>query len=340
MEGVSILVCCYNSEKRIGKVLEHLAYQEADESVKWEVVIVDNASTDRTAGVALESWMRRDVPLRIVNEPDPGLSNARIAGLREAKYSIVSFIDDDNWVEKQWVQKVYNWFVNNDKIGLLGGQGEAVIEGSKPSWFDRELRSFAVGPQAQETGKQEKALYGAGLSIRKKAWEELVSGGFRFILSGRKGKSLTSGEDYELCLAIRLIGYDLYYDASLRFQHLMPKERLNWDYLIRLTQSFGRTDPVISIYSSAVNDNKGYDRGIRENRWMVVPYSVYNFIRSWPGYLKIVFADKEGKKEHKNFQRTKYRMLESFRLFPEFPGLVAGIRNRRRRVSDHEVQVN
>lgn len=327
MEGVSVVVCCYNSERRIEKVLDYLIRQEVEDFVKWEVVVVDNASTDNTSELAQSFWSRKDTPLRVVFEPEPGLSNARNRGFKEANYSIVSFIDDDNWVENQWVQKVFKWFSNNENLGLLGAHGEAALEGERPFWFDKVQRSYAVGPQAPDTGLQLKALYGAGLSVRKKVWNDLIFNGFQFILSGRKGKSLTSGEDSELCLAVILAGYDLYYDANLRFFHYMPKERLSWGYLIKLTRAFGRADPVINIYQSSVNSYNGYDKNKRENGWIVTLYSIYLFIRSCPGYLKISFSEKEGRPEHIIFNRTKYRMLESIRLIPDFPRLVSGVKN-------------
>ena len=327
MDGVSVIICCYNSETRIIKVLEYLARQETDSSINWEIVLVDNASTDKTAEVAMSYWSGRSIPMRIVPEPEPGLSNARNAGLKEARYAFVSFIDDDNWVEEQWVNKVYKWFHNNEKIGLLGSNGEAVIDGNKPFWFDRLQMCYAVGPQDKETGIQSRVLYGAGLSIRKKTWDDLKSNGFRFILSGRSGKSITSGEDSELCLAVMLAGYNLFYDSELRFFHYMPGGRINWEYLIKLIQSFGRTDPVLNIYYSVVNKNSGFKRMISENRWMVLLSAVYQFISNWPGYFKIIFSNKEGRLEHVGFKRTQYSILEILRLFPVFPAMVSSVRN-------------
>jgi glycosyltransferase involved in cell wall biosynthesis len=326
MEGVSIVVCCYNSERRIIKVLEHLAAQKVEKSVNWEIIIVDNASTDKTAETAENYWTREDSSLRVVYEGKPGLSNARTTGLEEARYSVVSFIDDDNWVEDKWVQKIHSWFINDEKIGLLGGLSEAVIEGEKPFWFDKEQYSYAVGPQGHETGLHSKTMFGAGLSIRKRAWTDLQRNGFQFILADREGAVLTSGGDSELCMAVRLAGYDLYYDSNLKFYHQMPQGRLTWAYKIKLAQSFGRTDPVLNIYYSSINRLKGYKRYVRENRWMVVIYSIYLFMRSWPGYLKILFTKKEGRREDKIFHRTRFRMYESIRLFPYLPVIVSGIR--------------
>lgn len=189
-----------------------------------------------------------------------------------------------------------------------------------------EQRSYATGPQANQTGKINRSLYGAGLSIRKSTWEHLKSNGFQFILSGRKGKLLTSGEDSELCLAVMLLGYHIFYDEDLHFYHFMPKERLNWPYLIKLTKAFGRSDPIINIYRSVLHRYRGYNKYIRENLLGIVLYSTYQVIRSIPGYLKILLFYKEGQQEERLFQRNKHRMIESFRLIGRLSGYVSKIK--------------
>jgi glycosyltransferase involved in cell wall biosynthesis len=105
MHGVSIIICCHNSSTKLPATLSHLRKQQVPRELPWEVVVVDNASTDGTSCVALNNWPQ-DAPttLRVVTEKRLGLSHARTRGLLEAKYEIVSFIDDDNWVCSSWVK--------------------------------------------------------------------------------------------------------------------------------------------------------------------------------------------------------------------------------------------
>ncbi len=119
INGISIVICCFNSEQRLPKVLEHLDRQILIDSIQWEVVVVDNASRDRTSDVAKELWKREDVSLKVVFEPNPGLSSARMKGIDESSYDIISYIDDDNWVESGWIQKVYDGMNKDPKIGIL-----------------------------------------------------------------------------------------------------------------------------------------------------------------------------------------------------------------------------
>jgi len=62
--GVSVIICCYNSANKIKNVLKHLEEQKGTELIPWEVIVVDNASSDYTFEVAKKSWKRKDVPFR------------------------------------------------------------------------------------------------------------------------------------------------------------------------------------------------------------------------------------------------------------------------------------
>src|SRR5450432_4205638 len=102
--GVSIVVCCHNSAARLPETLAALAAQKVPAGFPWEVVIVDTASSDDTAATAQRCWPSPPpAPLTIVAEPSPGLSHARLAGLRASRFPIVSLVDDDNWVAPDWI---------------------------------------------------------------------------------------------------------------------------------------------------------------------------------------------------------------------------------------------
>lgn len=250
--GVSIIICCHNSAHRLPETLAHLAQQRRTEGITWEVLIVDNASTDGTAEVARELWPAdAPAPLRVVDEPALGLSQARRRGLRDARYELLSFVDDDNWVCPDWVALTVEIMDAHPESGACGGMVTAVCEGAPPAWFSAVQGSYAVGSQAPAAGdvsEQPGYLWGAGLTIRRAAWETLASGGFRPLLAGRTGRSLLSGEDSELCLALRLAGWRLWYDPRLALQHYIPAGRLEWRYLRRLHEGFGASGAVLNPY--------------------------------------------------------------------------------------------
>ena len=255
-DGVSVVICCFNSSKRIPATLEHLQKIKTS-GIPWEVVLVDNNSEDDTTEKALSIWNINPVTrLKIVSEKNRGLINARITGVKSASYDIISFIDDDNWIESQWIDKVYDLLNNDQSMAACGGSSEAVFEINPPAWFTDFSFYYAVGKQQEESGYvslQKGYLWGAGLTIKKKAWNYLFENGFNNLLKGRTGKSLTAGEDSEICFALILSGWKLWYEDSLKLQHYIPAVRLNVPYLMKIYEGFGKAAVVLSLYISFIN---------------------------------------------------------------------------------------
>jgi len=252
MNGISIVVCCYNSAQRIVPTLQHLQQQEFSKALNWEVIIVDNSSTDQTARIATQTWNKNSITdFVIVNEDKPGLMHARMKGLMHARYDIVSFIDDDNWVEPGWIEKVNDLFSQYPNIGVCGGRNEAVFEDTPPEWFDKFKEAFAVGKQADNSGiidGKKGNLWGAGISLKKSVWEELIKREHTNLTSDRKGSTLSSGGDTEICYAFRLLGYNLYYEDDLLLKHYMPAGRLKFSYLEKLYEGFGKAYARLNCY--------------------------------------------------------------------------------------------
>jgi len=268
--GVSVVICCYNSAEKIESVLSHIEKQISN-GILWEVILVDNASNDNTVEVAQKWWTRKDIQLKIVFESKPGLSNARRKGLYISSYSIVIFVDDDNLMSDNYISRAYEIMSRNCDVGLAGGLGTPVSNIEFPAWFSKYQDAFAVGPQADQNGyvpNTRTYLHGAGLIVRKIVWDFIVSKGFSFILSDRKGKSLNSGGDSELSAIFRMAGYQLWYDSGLEFKHVIPAERLNWAYVINLSREFGKSSVVLGIYRSKINNLSGWKR-LKSFSWII-----------------------------------------------------------------------
>jgi glycosyltransferase involved in cell wall biosynthesis len=328
-EGVSVIICCHNSEKRIPDVLKHLMLQRVAETISWEVILVDNASEDDTVEVAKRTWNLWDhVPLRFYYEPEKGLSNARKKGILESAFNIVSFIDDDNWVNERWVQDVYLHMKNYPEVAIIGGKGEAVFEQQPPEWFDRFKRCFAVGPQTQKDGftnNDAELVYGAGLSLRKDAWDSILKKGFYFHLSGRKGNSLSSGEDSEMCLAVRLSGYKILYDSQLTFKHLMPASRLKWSYLMKLASAFGRAQVIIDIYESVLQGYGGWDKLKITNYFLSLLYSLYGLLKIMPKFILDNILLKSYPKSEHTFHYLVFNFVQKLNSCKEYRKAVNSI---------------
>lgn len=252
--GVTVAICAHNAAGRLSTTLNHLTRQIAT-GIEWEVLVVDNGSTDDTSTIARRCWPAGSLaPLRVVHEPQLGVANARQRAIREAHYEYVSFVDDDNWVSPNWVALVFETLKQNPTVAAVGSLGTAASDGPLPDWFEQFQENYAVGPCAPSGGDMtwsRGSFFTAGLALRREAALALFDAGFRFQLSGRKGGSLSSGEDSELCFALRLSGWHLWYEPRLRFVHFLPQRRLQWNYLRALWRGFGEADPVLDAYRYA-----------------------------------------------------------------------------------------
>ncbi len=253
--GVTIALCCHNSSRRLVETIPRLARQIVPPHIGWELLLIDNASTDDTAAVASQAWPEQSgIPLRIVFEPRLGLSYARHRAFNEATYDVVSFVDDDNWVAPDWVERAFNIMSANRRVGVCGGHITARFQSDPPWWFDEYKWAYAV---SSEIGKPRDvtdtwgALYGAGLTVRKEAWVQVLTLGFVSLLVGRSGEKLSAGEDSEICCALRLAGWRLYYHPGLHMQHCIYEDRLSWTYLCGLFRGFGGAAPFLELYSRA-----------------------------------------------------------------------------------------
>lgn len=238
LPGVSVIICCYNSAERLPATLRYIALQKVPSNILWELIIIDNLSSDATNAVAQQEWLRIGSPsqLRIVKECRQGLVYARQKGAEEACYSLLLFCDDDNWLEEHYIDNAFNIMQQYPNVAVLGGRSTAVFESESPYWFSRFEKAYAVGRPMQHTGIANERSYiaGAGMVIRASAFSLLQLSGFQHLLSGRKGNTVLSGEDAEICLVLLLLGFDLYYDDRLYFQHYIPEKRLSWNYCMEM----------------------------------------------------------------------------------------------------------
>jgi GT2 family glycosyltransferase len=111
---VSVIVPVLNGEETIGRCLESLL-NDSYPAERREIVVVDNGSTDRTAELV------RDHPVRLLAEPEPGLSRARNRGIAESRGEIVAFTDADCCVTTRWLGELAAGF-DDDEVAAVTGE--------------------------------------------------------------------------------------------------------------------------------------------------------------------------------------------------------------------------
>ena len=161
------------------------------------------------------------------------------------------FCDDDNYLDPSYVLIGEAIMNKNPKIGALGGNGEPVFEGEKPDWFDKYHYSFAVGKQADKSGKlnsKTAEIYGAASFWRRSVLQLIEKKGIETVLTGRRGNQLVSGDDVEWCFLVQLAGYEIWYEEQLKFKHLMTAGRLTWEYYLKLKKGISAGSALLFPY--------------------------------------------------------------------------------------------
>jgi glycosyltransferase involved in cell wall biosynthesis len=248
--GVSVIICAFNSASRLPKTLNALKTQLVPPG-GWDLIVVDNASDDDTVRVCREKWAGSDISMNLVREERPGLSYARHAGISISSREYFCFVDDDNHLCPDYLAEALEIMETHGDIGVLGGLGLPVTDGNVPAWIWKGWQSHAVGPQGANEGYVDNGrgfVYGAGMVVRRKAWDELADAGFESVLSDRSGKALSSGGDVEMCFALRILDWKIYYSPRLSFSHFMPADRLSWDYCQRLFSAYGHANSILELY--------------------------------------------------------------------------------------------
>jgi glycosyltransferase involved in cell wall biosynthesis len=259
MNGISVIICCYNSANVLHETLVSISKQVVYSDISWEVLLIDNASTDDTATHANKIWQSLQSPIsfKIIYEARPGLSHARQAGIRAAQFDCILFCDDDNILSPTYLQTGADLLLSRPNVAMLGGKGIPKTELPVPAWFERYAYHYAVGPQAEyskDITKERGFVYGAGCFLRAAAYHALLQKGFQYTLSGRKGTSLLSGEDNELCYALSLAGYEIYYEEKLEFEHVLSHKRLTLTYLKKLRRAVAYSSVLLIPYIEGRNE--------------------------------------------------------------------------------------
>ena len=268
MEGISIIICFYNAENKLKDTLKYIKELDVNTLVV-ELILVNNNSSDNSVKVINDLMADFDgFVFRIVEENNPGLTNARLKGISESKYDILLFCDDDNWLEKKYLQIGYDQLINNNRIAVLGGLGKEVSTVEIPEWFKDVENYYAVGPQFSSDGRvlgSRNVVYGAGMFIRKEYFNHIYRLGYVPFNTDRIGNSLASGGDSELCLAFQISGYEVWYNSELKFNHFIEPKRLTLDYLSRLQKGMNESAFVSRFFRDYL---KGYRPDVTSFFWI------------------------------------------------------------------------
>lgn len=231
---LSVVVCTRNRAELLADCLRSLTAQTLDPS-RFEVIVVDNDSTDDTRQVAAV-FMAGAPNFSLIFEPEPGHSQARNRGWRQARARYVAFIDDDCIADAHWCERIIHAFVAVEPPpDAVGGKVLPRFESPPPAWFSSDLEVRQFGSSA---GYQEQcAAYGfsgANMAFPREVLEQLDGFSLRFgMVDGR----LRMGEDTDFFVRMRTRGRRrFWYDPDIQVSHMTPADSLRLSG--RLRRSF------------------------------------------------------------------------------------------------------
>jgi glycosyltransferase involved in cell wall biosynthesis len=221
----------------IGKTLQHLAAQTEK---NFEIILVDNNSTDRTETIC-KDFIHENPQLTCFYflEKKQGLSYARNRGVVEARCDYLVFLDDDAFAFPDYIRNL-NLFLNNyPDVKAAGGKILPCFESQKPAWMSRYLMSLIstidLGNEVV-LFKGRSYPIGANMLIHRKIFKQY---GHFDVNLGRKGKNLDGAEEKDLFLRIKKDAIPIYYMPDVCVEHWAPDSRLTPTFFTRQALAIG-----------------------------------------------------------------------------------------------------
>jgi len=226
---ISAIVCTYSNASLLRRTLDSLIKQTLPPQ-EYEIVVVDNNSTDNTREVVRDFEERASHQIKYILETTQGLSAARNTGIQQSSGPIISFIDDDAEAAPDWLATVVEAFNQHPDAWGVGGNTFAIWDAERPSWLtDDFLPDLSIqdrGPIKLKLPRQQHLL-GTNSSFRREVFAEI---GYFPTDLGRVGKNLLAGEEAELCRRIHLHGKSMYHIPNVVVYHHVTTERMTRSY--------------------------------------------------------------------------------------------------------------
>jgi glucosyl-dolichyl phosphate glucuronosyltransferase len=250
VRSLTVLICSYNRAALLEETLAALASARAPNRCDVEILVVDNNSSDDTAGVVRRAGAEGPWPVRYALERQQGKSYALNHGLRNARGDVLALTDDDVLPAADWLVRIADLFKAEDPVFVFGKvlprwevmpPPELLTTPARDIWGPLALVDYGderVRYDAASFGRRRLPI-GANLAIRREAVQAI--GGWRTDL-GKVDNTLIAGEDHELCVRLYRAGlYSGLYDPSVIVRHFVPASRLTRAYFRRWFYWHGRT---------------------------------------------------------------------------------------------------
>lgn len=241
---ITIIVCTYNRSELLKNAILSLMNQTISDDL-YEIIIIDNNSTDSTKAVVKELNANHK-NLKYIFEDKQGLSNARNTGYLNANSLYVGYMDDDAKASQNYIEKIIK-IIKNYSPDIFGGPIFPFYECEKPTWFKDEYGTYSSYDFSGWITNLEQFLSGSNIIFRKSLLEEF--GGFNPNL-GMQGAARKYGEETQVVYWAHRNNKKVYYLNDLIVFHLVPKNKFNPLFFLISGYETGRDQFLINELSS------------------------------------------------------------------------------------------
>jgi glycosyltransferase involved in cell wall biosynthesis len=191
----SVIVCTFNRAGNLPRCLGALARQQGVAQMTWEVLVVDNNSTDDTRAAVARLACELPITVNYAHEKQQGVNYARNTGIRASSGIYFSYVDDDIEVSPQWLSSLYSNFVAND-ADAVGGRIHLDPNTTLPKWIrDDETKGFLgfqdFGDESFRMDGRRRYPYGGNMAFHRRVVARI---GYFNPLLGRKGEGRKRSE--------------------------------------------------------------------------------------------------------------------------------------------------
>lgn len=222
---VSVVICTYNRAELLAQAIASLAVQTVPESFRFEVLVVDDGSTDSTQSVIMDLAQTCRFPIRYVRDAGNGVAAARNRGVAEARGRWVAFFDDDQIAERDWLYALYAAAIESG-APCVGGARKLALDSAALAGLSRISRlilgEIDQGPDPFRCGRN--ALLCTGNLLVERAAIERIGGFDPALVDG--------GEDTEFLMRLRRAGLACWYAPRAVVHHIIPAYRTTAPYLV------------------------------------------------------------------------------------------------------------
>ncbi len=312
----SVVIATYNRSVELADTLEHLGRLAAAEP--WEVIVVDNNSSDRTQQVVEAASAAFPAPLHYVFEGTQGKAAALNAGIRRAAGDIIVFTDDDARVEPDWLDRA-GAALEETGAAYVGGRALPRWERDPPAWIpNRRGRLWAVialldfGADRREFGDGIGWPLGVNMAVRASVFHD--QGLWWDNRYDRVGNTLRGQGQREWCLRVRAAGLKGIYVPDMVVHHLVPADRLTKPYFRKWFYWYGVSRAVLYAH-------RGLDMEAPDER--TLDFSRVPHVAGVPRYMLRSALQHTGRMAAAGLARRQAESFEHELWLHFFAGLVA-----------------